>query len=198
MSRARFLFGTILLLTFWGCNKDKPDESSQSQAQPNQQQAQPPAEAPPPVQRVEPAPAPRSEPKSAPVVTPKQVKKVRPTPLQAAGNQAPASTPVARTETTAAENPRPPLAAAIESTPAPVIPKTAVIPSGTKMRIRLEEAISSEDVNSGDAVKATLDEDVEVDGKVVAPRGSAVVGKVVHAERSGRVEGRAQMSLTLT
>jgi hypothetical protein len=43
-----------------------------------------------------------------------------------------------------------------------------------------------------------LDQDLEVDGTVVAPRGSMVRGKLVDVKQSGRVEGRAAMSVTLT
>src|SRR5439155_4422360 len=39
---------------------------------------------------------------------------------------------------------------------------------------------------------------LEIDGRLVAPKGSVVVGKVAEAEGSGRVEGRARMSLGLT
>jgi hypothetical protein len=51
---------------------------------------------------------------------------------------------------------------------------------------------------TGDTFRAIVDQDVVVDGKVLAPRGSPVEGKLAHVERSGRVEGRATMTLELT
>jgi len=43
-----------------------------------------------------------------------------------------------------------------------------------------------------------LDKDLEVDGKVLARKGSNVTGKIISAEGSGRVEGRAKMAIALT
>ena len=39
---------------------------------------------------------------------------------------------------------------------------------------------------------------MEVDGKVAAPRGSVVTGKLIEVKQSGRVEGRAALSMALT
>jgi hypothetical protein len=72
------------------------------------------------------------------------------------------------------------------------------VPSGARLNIRLTEGLSSDTSKSGDKFEATLDEDVVADGRVVAPRGSVVTGKVVNSDQGGRVEGRAGISLTLT
>jgi hypothetical protein len=58
--------------------------------------------------------------------------------------------------------------------------------------------MSSESSKSGDSFETTLDEDLEVEGKVLAPRGSEVTGKVVRVDQAGRVEGKAGIALTLT
>jgi len=50
----------------------------------------------------------------------------------------------------------------------------------------------------GDSFRALLDSDVLVDGVVVAPRGAVLQGRLTQVVRSGRVEGRAQLSLHLT
>ncbi len=60
------------------------------------------------------------------------------------------------------------------------------------------DPISSADNKTGDRFKATLDRDIEVDGKVVAPRGSVVTGKLIEVKQPGRVEGRAALSMALT
>ena len=73
-----------------------------------------------------------------------------------------------------------------------------MVASGSRLEIRLADAISSETNKTGDTFSATLDKDLEVNGTVVAPRGSLVKGKLLDVKPSGRVEGRAAMSVTLT
>jgi hypothetical protein len=50
---------------------------------------------------------------------------------------------------------------------------------------------------AGDKFHAMLDQDIAINGTVVAPRGSILEGKLSQVERSGRVQGRASMSLEL-
>jgi hypothetical protein len=50
---------------------------------------------------------------------------------------------------------------------------------------------------SGDTFQAVLDQDIAIDGRTVAPRGSVLQGKLSQVAQSGRVEGRASMSLQL-
>ena len=50
---------------------------------------------------------------------------------------------------------------------------------------------------SGDSFQAILDEALDVDGNIVAPRGSIVEGRLSDVERAGRVEGRSKMSLRI-
>jgi hypothetical protein len=80
----------------------------------------------------------------------------------------------------------------------PPPPPPLVVASGTRFEIRLIDPISSVDGKSGETFRATLDKDLEVGGKVAAPRGSTVVGKLVEVKQPGRVEGRAAMSITMT
>ncbi len=82
--------------------------------------------------------------------------------------------------------------------PEPPRPRVAVLAAGTKLDVRLTEALSSDVNKSGDKFEATLDSDLEADGQVIAPRGSVVIGKIVRADQGGRVEGKAGMSLTVT
>ncbi len=87
------------------------------------------------------------------------------------------------------------------ATPAPVkalAPKYATIAAGTEIQVRLQDALDSGVNQSGDAFRAVLDQAIEADGVVVAPRGSVVEGKLSNVARSGRVQGRAAMSLQLT
>jgi len=73
-----------------------------------------------------------------------------------------------------------------------------MVPSGTELSIRLQDSLDSGVNKTGDAFQAILDADLVIEGQTIAPRGSAIAGKVVSAASAGRVEGRAAMSLTLT
>ncbi len=77
-------------------------------------------------------------------------------------------------------------------------PETLTVPAGTSLPIRLAQSLSTEKNTAGDKFQATLDHDLVVDGKVVAPAGSTISGTITEAKRSGKVKGRAEMSLTLT
>jgi hypothetical protein len=82
--------------------------------------------------------------------------------------------------------------------PAPAPPAVATLKSGTEFSVRLAESISSKRNQDGDSFEAVLDQDLVVDGKLVAPEGAKVVGRLTNVKRSGKVEGRATMSLALT
>jgi hypothetical protein len=95
-----------------------------------------------------------------------------------------------------------PLAAQPETTasttlPPPLAPTTALLPAGTPLNIRLAETISSKRNQPGDAFEATLEDDLVVDGRRLAPAGSRIVGRISDVEASGRVRGRARMSISL-
>ena len=80
----------------------------------------------------------------------------------------------------------------------PPAPTTAVIPSGTAVRVRLNESLSSKKNQSGDFFETVLEEDLIVDGYLLASEGSRITGMVKDAQKSGKVKGRARMSLALT
>jgi hypothetical protein len=72
------------------------------------------------------------------------------------------------------------------------------IPAGTKLRVALLEAVSSDKSRPGDQFSATLAEPIVVEGKTVLAKGTKVRGRVIDAKESGRVKGRASIELTLT
>jgi len=80
----------------------------------------------------------------------------------------------------------------------PPAPTTAVIPSGSILRVRLNESLSSKKNQTGQSFETVLEEDLVVDGHLLAPEGSRVTGYIKDAQKSGKVKGRAAMSLTLT
>jgi hypothetical protein len=82
--------------------------------------------------------------------------------------------------------------------PEPRQPHHATIPAGTMLTVRLAETISSDKNQPGDSFSATLDRPLVVDGFVIAERGARVEGKIVDAQRAGRVKGVSELSVQLT
>jgi hypothetical protein len=73
-----------------------------------------------------------------------------------------------------------------------------VIPAGTRLRVALTDAISSDKSRPGDSFMASLAEPVVIDGKTALEKGTKVRGMVIDAKGSARVKGRASIQLTLT
>lgn len=67
--------------------------------------------------------------------------------------------------------------------------------AGSVIPVRFDTAVSSATSDPEDRVQATVRENVRSGGRVVIPAGSTLRGHVITAERSGRVKGRAQLSL---
>ncbi|MEJ2147378.1 MAG: hypothetical protein P8020_19830 [Acidobacteriota bacterium] len=111
----------------------------------------------------------------------------------------PASAQSSRTPASSAEAAPEPAATARTDVPAPP-PQSAteVLPKGTPFKVRLDQVISSKQNQDGDTFKATLEDDLIVDGKLVAPQGSKVVGRLSNVKASGKVQGRATLSVALT
>jgi hypothetical protein len=73
--------------------------------------------------------------------------------------------------------------------------REVTVPADTKVAIRLASDVSSETSRVEDAIDAEVAEDVIVDDAIVIPAGSRVRGTVLRAEPSGKVKGRANLSL---
>src|SRR5262245_27499091 len=82
--------------------------------------------------------------------------------------------------------------------PKPAAPKAVTIPAGTSLSIVLSSSLDSGKNKAGDTFTGNLSEPVTVGGKTVLEQGAKVEGTVVAAEGSGRVSGKASMSLALT
>jgi len=74
----------------------------------------------------------------------------------------------------------------------------SILPEGTELTIRLTQPLSSAKNKSGQSFDALLDEALVVHGRTVAAKGSRITGQLVEVEGSGKVSGRAKMSLKLT
>jgi hypothetical protein len=82
--------------------------------------------------------------------------------------------------------------------PKPAAPKSVTIPAGTELSVVLSSSLDSGKNKAGDTFTGNLSEPVVVNGKTVLQSGAKVEGTVVAAEGSGRVSGKASMSLALT
>jgi hypothetical protein len=63
--------------------------------------------------------------------------------------------------------------------------------------VRLDQDLSSKDSQAGDSFRATVADDVRVDGEVVIPKGARAEGTVVDAKPLGRFKGGALLSVKL-
>ena len=73
----------------------------------------------------------------------------------------------------------------------------AVLPAGTKLVIRMIDAVDSERNSVGQTFAASLDEPVAIGGETVIPRGTDVVVKLVDNQESGKLAGRTVLTLDL-
>jgi len=71
------------------------------------------------------------------------------------------------------------------------------LPAGTNLTIRMIEGVDSEVARVGQTFAANLDEPVMMNGEVVIPRGADVVVKLVDSKESGKLAGRAELTLDL-
>ncbi len=198
MSRVKYALLGLMLIGILGCS-DKTTE--------NAEQPPPEAEALAPQPAVEEPAAQIAESRSIPEEAP-QVS--APAPVR----KAPASRPPSQTATQAPADvteaikaaprpsepePAPPVRQAVQQQTAPQVqePRYMTIPAGTAVQVRLLDALDSSINKSGDTFRAILDRDIDVNGSIVASRGNPLQGKLSNVSRSGRVEGRATMSLRL-
>lgn len=83
--------------------------------------------------------------------------------------------------------------------PAPQpVPATLTIPAGTYITVRVNQLLSSDRNQTGDAFSATLVQPVVVNGVVVAEPGQTIGGRVAEAVKAGHIEGVARLGLQLT
>ena len=80
---------------------------------------------------------------------------------------------------------------------APPPPSVISLPSGTRLRVRLDSDLGSQISHAGDTFTATVSDDVLANGTVVIPRGARAGGTVVDAKALGRFKGGALLSVRL-
>lgn len=72
-----------------------------------------------------------------------------------------------------------------------------VIPRGTTLRVRINQSVDTRRNPAGTRFQASLAQPLVYDGATLLPRGTRFVGHVVESKPSGRLKGRAVLSLTL-
>ncbi len=105
---------------------------------------------------------------------------------------------VVNTAATGQDGPAAAMAAAVPAPPLPPQPHTVTIPAGTDLAIRLGEKLSTEHNFTGDTFRATLDTPIITNGFIIADRGARVLGRIVKAQKAGKFDGMAELSLVLT
>jgi hypothetical protein len=75
--------------------------------------------------------------------------------------------------------------------------KSATIPAGSLVHVRITDELSSEKAQPGDTFRGVLENPIEVNGKTVYPRGAAVTGRVRTVESSGRLHHPGVLELEL-
>jgi hypothetical protein len=75
--------------------------------------------------------------------------------------------------------------------------KPIVIPADTAINVVTDEPLGSKTSTSGQRFKATVEKDVDIDGKVVIAKGAHATGMVKDAKPAGRFKGGSALELTL-
>jgi hypothetical protein len=75
--------------------------------------------------------------------------------------------------------------------------KPLEIPSGTSIRVRMIDNLSSEQAQLGDTFRATLDEPIQVNGRELYPKGADVIGRVTDVRATGRLSEPGELDLVL-
>jgi hypothetical protein len=73
-----------------------------------------------------------------------------------------------------------------------------VIPAGQSMLIRMIDGVDSKTNNVGDIFHASLETDLNVNGTLVARKGTDVYGRLANAKGAGRLAGSSELQLELT
>lgn len=83
--------------------------------------------------------------------------------------------------------------------PAPIAAGDQItVPADTAITIRMIDSVDSSVDRPGRRFKAALDQDLVMNGVVVAPKGTDVFGRLTYAKQSGQIQGRSELKLELS
>src|SRR5205807_564725 len=75
---------------------------------------------------------------------------------------------------------------------------TLTLPVGTLVTVRVQEFLSSDRNQPGDGFTTVLEQPLVADGWVVSRRGETVMGRIVTAQKAGRVRGVSEVGVDLS
>lgn len=81
---------------------------------------------------------------------------------------------------------------------APLQGQVSTVPTGTMIKVAINDTLNSTASQIGEMFTATLAEPVAVGGEIVIPAGSEVVGQITYLEEAGRLGRDAQMDIRFT
>ena len=73
-----------------------------------------------------------------------------------------------------------------------------VVPSGSTLRIRINQGMSSKNTQPGTGFDGVVLTDVVADNAIAIPRGATIHGTVVDAHTAGQLKGKGELKLQLT
>jgi hypothetical protein len=76
--------------------------------------------------------------------------------------------------------------------------KTVTVPAGTSLLVRMIDSVDSSKNAVGSRFAASLETNILLGGKIVAPAGTIVYGQLVQAKRANRMIGKSELQLQLT
>jgi len=77
------------------------------------------------------------------------------------------------------------------------VPAHITLPAGTFVTVRVDQFLSSDKNQNGDAFSATLARPLVAEGVVISRRGATLGGHVVDAKKAGRVKGVSHLQIAL-
>ncbi len=77
-------------------------------------------------------------------------------------------------------------------------PHVVTLQAGTNLNVRLLETLSTNHNYTGDTFRGTLESPIVLDGFIIADKGSKVLGRIVNAQKAGRIEGLSDLTLALS
>ncbi len=80
----------------------------------------------------------------------------------------------------------------------PPVPASLSVPAGTYITVRVNQLLSSDKNQVGDAFSASLVQPLVVNGVVIAEPGQTIGGRVTEAVKAGHVTGVARLGIQLT
>lgn len=79
----------------------------------------------------------------------------------------------------------------------PPASQPVVVPTGTRIRVRLAQTLSTKENQTGDSFSGTLVSPIRVNGETVIPVGAQARGVVTEAKAQGRFKGHAVLAIRL-